>query len=282
VSSDLPGPFVCTHTTAMLARHLKRSLIEHPAQLPPTFLLPFRARITTLNHSAEPNPSPETLLKSTRQSRNESAKESVPRDAASRLSKPAVSHSSGTLVPPAPKPSPSVLSQSAIQAESISPIQPQESITALLPLLRSQTPHYITAHIYGRPYLVTAGDVIRLPFLMHGVTPGDILRLNCATHLGSRDFTLKAPPAVKGTRDGPGKVNYLDDRLFVCRAVVMGVKSEPMRVMEKTKRRQRHIKQVKSKHRYTVLRITELEVKDVDEIGSESLDGVTAEKSSTA
>lgn len=58
---------------------------------------------------------------------------------------------------------------------------------------------------------------------------------------------------------------YLDDRLFTCRAVVMGTESEPMRVMEKTKRRQRHTKHVKSKHKYTILKIREVSVNPVAE-----------------
>ena len=44
----------------------------------------------------------------------------------------------------------------------------------------------------------------------------------------------------------------------------MGTESEPMRVKEKTKRRMRHIRKVKSKHQFTVLRITELDVKGVE------------------
>jgi large subunit ribosomal protein L21 len=99
---------------------------------------------------------------------------------------------------------------------------------------------------------------------MPNVQPGDTLRLNRATHIGSRDYTLSAPAAIKGTRDGPGTTFYLDERLFVCRATVLGTESEPMRVKEKTKRRMRHIRKVKSKHRFTVLRITELDVKGVE------------------
>ena len=150
---------------------------------------------------------------------------------------------------------------------------------------------------------------------MKGVEPGDILRLNKASLLGSRDYTLKAaaaPPKLKSgtmmtvtvndpttsnlasqstimpnpnsseTPSGPsdkriaaphfiphiakGKYSYIDDRLFVCRAVVMGVESEPMRVKEKTKRRQRRVKHVKSKHKYTVLRVKEVRVRDLEEI----------------
>lgn len=100
---------------------------------------------------------------------------------------------------------------------------------------------------------------------MPNVRPGDILRLNRATHIGSRDYTLKAPEAVKGTSDHGKKVYYLDERLFTCRARVVGVESEPLRVKEKTKRRRRHVKHVKSKLHFTVLKISELEVKSLEE-----------------
>ena len=154
---------------------------------------------------------------------------------------------------------------------------------------------------------------------MHGVEPGDVLRLNRAINIGSREYTLKAaaaPPKLKSpttdtrtivdpttgtlasqSRVMPtpslesganaiaaqrgtvlaqhfiphlerGKHSYLDERLFVCRAVVMGVESEPLRIKEKTKRRQRKVKRVKSKHRFTLLRIREVKVRDVEEVGN--------------
>jgi len=52
----------------------------------------------------------------------------------------------------------------------------------------------------------------------------------------------------------------VDEGLFVLRAVVVGVEGEPMRVVEKTKRRQRRVKRVRSKMRFTVLRVCELRV----------------------
>lgn len=157
---------------------------------------------------------------------------------------------------------------------------------------------------------------------MHGVDPGDVLRLNRAITLGSRDFTLRSPGRLKRGKSGtagsevvldpapagpvaasanlrahaappavivedenelkPGEVFvphqlagqtlYLDERLFVCRATVMGVESEPLRIMQKTKRRQRHVRQVKSKHKYTVLRIKELSVSSLEEIGHGDVD----------
>jgi len=142
---------------------------------------------------------------------------------------------------------------------------------------------------------------------MEGVMPGDVLRLNRASLLGSRDWTLKAgsgsasalgmsttisraalettftdglvtgktdgldqrtigasPPQSKKSANKTKKApTYLDERLFTCRAVVMGTESEPMRVMEKTKRRQRHTRHVKSKHKYTILKIREVSVNEV-------------------
>lgn len=131
------------------------------------------------------------------------------------------------------------------------PIPP--SVRALLPLLRAQPSHYIRVHIHRQPYLATVGDSIRLPFLLPGVLPGDVLRLNRATLLGSRDYTLKGSP-------------HVDERLFECRAVVLGTETEPLRVMVKRKRRNRKRKTVRSKHRYTVLRIKEIVIMDPEEI----------------
>jgi len=123
-------------------------------------------------------------------------------------------------------------------------------VQTLLPDLASQPSHYITIHIHGRPYLVTVGDAVRLPFKMPGVLPGDVLRLNRASALGSRDFTLKGSP-------------YVNEALFECRAVVLGTETEPMRIKIKRKQRNRKRKTVRSKHSYTVLRIQELTIAPV-------------------
>ncbi|KAJ4295658.1 hypothetical protein N0V88_004360 [Collariella sp. IMI 366227] len=140
---------------------------------------------------------------------------------------------------------PSVDTSSTEPAATPKPLS--ASVLTLLPILAAQPGHYATIHIHGRPYLVTQGDSIRLPFKMPGVEPGDILQLNRATNLGSRDFTLKGAP-------------YVDERLFACRAVVTGTEAEPMRIKIKKKRRCRKTKTVRSKHKYTVLRVCELRV----------------------
>jgi len=125
---------------------------------------------------------------------------------------------------------------------------PSETLR-LLPLLRAQPKHYITIHIHAFPFLVTVGDKVTLPFRLKGVKIGQTLRLTHASLLGSRDYTLKGHP-------------YIDEQLFECRATVVEETAEPMRTKEKTKRRQRRVKKVKSKHVYTVLRIKELVLKD--------------------
>ena len=103
---------------------------------------------------------------------------------------------------------------------------------------------------------------------MHGVTPGDILRLNRASILGSRDYTLKAGLKFGESYDGKkvSGVNYLDERLFECRVRVLGVDSGPMVVQEKTKRRCRKVKTVRSKLRYTVLKVMEVRVRGLEEV----------------
>lgn len=128
------------------------------------------------------------------------------------------------------------------------PTPPHESLS-FLAALKAQPFQYITIHIHKFPFLVTVGDLVRLPFRLKEVNVGDKLRITHASVLGSRDYTLKGNP-------------YIDENLFQCRATVVEETSEPLRKKEKTKRRQRRIKTVKSKHPYTVLRISELIIAD--------------------
>jgi len=109
---------------------------------------------------------------------------------------------------------------------------------------------------------------VRLPFHMHGVNPGDILRLNRASLLGSRDYTLKAGSNATESYDGKrtGEPQYLDERLFECRVRVLGLDSGPMMTKEKTKRRNRKVKTVRSKHKFTMLKVMEVKIKGLEEL----------------
>ena len=148
------------------------------------------------------------------------------------------------------------------------PLVLSKSLQTLLPLLEAQKPHYISAHVHRFPYLLTPGDTVRLPFHMHGVNPGDVLRLNRASLLGSRDYTLKAGTTSTESYDGrrTGEPNYLDERLFECRVRVLGLDSGPMMIKEKTKRRQRRVKTVRSKHKFTMLKVMEVKVNSLEEL----------------
>lgn len=84
---------------------------------------------------------------------------------------------------------------------------------------------------------------------------GDVLRLTHASVLGSREFTMKGSP-------------WIDTQFFECRARVTEVTSEPMRLKEKKKQRTRRTKTVRSKHKYTVVTISELTVKGVKELAA--------------
>jgi large subunit ribosomal protein L21 len=201
------------------------------AVLPPTFLLPNRGRyFNSTEQHVEPR------------SDGFNASQLTPKDSTQSID-PKATKPTSTSKPPVPS------------APSISPAPGSlsSSVKELLPLLAAQPSHFISAHIHGRPYLVTAGDMVRLPFRMPGVVPGDVLRLNRASSLGSRDYTLKGAP-------------YLDERIFECRARVMGTEAEPMRTKIKKKRRNRRTRTVQSKHKFTILRIAEVRINTLEDI----------------
>ncbi|KFY14910.1 hypothetical protein V492_02339 [Pseudogymnoascus sp. VKM F-4246] len=214
----------------MFSRALRRAVQEvrvPSSTLPPTFLLPSQARYF---NSTEQHVEPPTSNLGASQT-------------------PLASHS--------PISTEAIASAAAINAaQQTAPSTPYtvtESVKELLPLLNAQPSKFITALIHGRPYLLTVGDTVRLPFHMPGVVPGDVLRLNRASAIGSRDYTLKGQP-------------HVDERIFECRAIVMGTEGEPARIKIKKKQRNRRTKTVISKHKFTVLRLSELRVKELGEI----------------
>lgn len=213
------------------------------SSLPPTFLLPNRARYF--------NSTPQII-----DSPIESSE--TPPPSALKVSKttyPKPSAVNRFVFSPKPQPPPQPPSPDTLEKKPLS-----DSTKELLPLLLAQSSHFISAHIHGRPYLVTQGDILRLPFLMPNVAPGDVLRLNRASSIGSRDYTLKGTP-------------YLDERLFVCRATVMGTEGEPVRVKEKTTQRNRRVHTTITKLKFTVLRISELSIQSLEDIEEEPVAG---------
>lgn len=174
--------------------------LSQSTHLPPTFLLPLRARLTTATTTTDPSP-PESAYNTTPSKQT-----------------PTYTIPSPSLPPPNTLPKPYRPTRRA-------PLPPPTNMNlSLLPLLAAQHPHYITAHLHARPYLLTEGDTLRLPFHLPHAPSGTILRLNRASTIGSRDYTFRGAP-------------WIDEGLFVLRARVVGVEGEPMRVITKTERR---------------------------------------------
>ncbi|KAH8885111.1 hypothetical protein GQ53DRAFT_751404 [Thozetella sp. PMI_491] len=230
-----------------MSRALLRSILELRApatRLPPSFLLPIRARhFNQTSQIIEPTqPAPTTI-----------PAQAQAKQAAGTPKPSPISEAASSFSQTAATATPQAESSTSQGAGPLSPASLDPSVRTLLPLLAAQPARYITVHIHAKPYLVTAGDQVRLPFKMAGVVPGDVLRLNRASVLGSRDLTLRGAP-------------YIDERLFECRAVVLGTESEPMRVLIKKKQRNRRKKHVRSKHKYTMLRISEVKVNQLEEM----------------
>jgi large subunit ribosomal protein L21 len=229
--------------------------ISKPVSQPPTFLLPFRAKL----HQASSQQAESSHVEF------EDRHSEIPPaflQPAAETSPAAATTTESSKSTTVSKPS----TQSASR-----PLVLSTSLQELLPKLHSQKPHYITAHVHRFPYLLTEGDILRLPFHMKDVLPGDILRLNRASIIGSRDYTLKAGTSNTESYDTKrtGEPNYLDERLFELRLRVMGLETGPMMETEKKKRRNRHRRIIHSKHKYTMLRVMQLKVKSLDELRSE-------------
>ncbi|KAK6385842.1 hypothetical protein LTS17_001414 [Exophiala oligosperma] len=243
--------------------------LKPTTQQPATFLLPFRSRRGLHQAATQQSASPAHDFHNTQA---EIPPSSYLQTATSESSP--TSHSATTSIS-APSSTTNSLSR---------PLVLSSSLQTLLPRLADQKPHYIISHIHRFPYMLTEGDVLRLPFHMHGVSPGDVLRFNRASILGSRDYTLKAGAKNTESYDAKrtGEPQYIDERLFECRVRVMGLETNPMMDKEKKKRRNRHRKVVHSKHKYTVLRVMQIKVKSLEELKSEKgmlvLEGAEAQE----
>lgn len=107
---------------------------------------------------------------------------------------------------------------------------------------------YATVNIHNRPYLITEGDEVILPFRMKQAEVGDIIEFDNVTTLGSRNYTL---------HKDDGSI----DQFVSIKGVVLEKTKKPMVVKEVTKRRNRHTKHTNIKHDLTMVRISELKLK---------------------
>ncbi|QLG74778.1 hypothetical protein HG535_0H01040 [Zygotorulaspora mrakii] len=105
---------------------------------------------------------------------------------------------------------------------------------------------YAILRVHNRPYLLTLGDKLVLPFKLKQAEVGDVLDFNDVTTVGSRNYKLVDDP--------------IDPSLFSLKAVVLEKTKRAFQVREVTKRRNRKVRHAKSKGDLTVLRISELKL----------------------
>lgn len=105
---------------------------------------------------------------------------------------------------------------------------------------------YATFKIHNRPYLVTEGDRVILPFKMKQAEVGDILNMTDVITLGSRNYKLVGHP--------------IDTSLYTLKATVVGKTKRAFQTREVTKRRNRRVRHANSKGDLTILRISELSI----------------------
>lgn len=105
---------------------------------------------------------------------------------------------------------------------------------------------YAIFKIHERPYLVTKGDKVILPFKLKEANVGDILNLTDVTTIGSRNYKLVDNP--------------IDKSIYSLKAVVLEKTKRAYQVREVTKRRNRRVRHAVNKADQTVIRISELKV----------------------
>ncbi|QLL33828.1 hypothetical protein HG536_0F01530 [Torulaspora globosa] len=105
---------------------------------------------------------------------------------------------------------------------------------------------YAIFRVHNRPYLVTKGDKVILPFKLKQADVGDTLNLTDVITLGSRNYKLVDYP--------------IDHSLYTLKATVLEKTKRAFEVREVTKRRNRKVRHAKSKGDLTVIRISELKV----------------------
>ncbi|KAJ1877239.1 hypothetical protein LPJ66_012148 [Kickxella alabastrina] len=112
--------------------------------------------------------------------------------------------------------------------------------------LREQQKYYATVVIKGRPFTVTQNDIIVMDRIKD-LELGDSLSLNQVTELGSHDYTIKGQPMV-------------DPSLFKIEATVIEHPDGKLFTVTKKKQRTAHHKTTYHRNRYTMLRVSKIDV----------------------
>lgn len=113
--------------------------------------------------------------------------------------------------------------------------------------LKLATELYAEFRVHGRPYVVTEGDRVILPYKVKNAEVGDTLNLTDVRAIGSRNYKLVDEP--------------ISPELYTLKATVIEKTKRKFEVREVTKRRSRRVRHAKSKGDLTMIRISELSVK---------------------
>ncbi|CAB4256959.1 similar to Saccharomyces cerevisiae YJL096W MRPL49 Mitochondrial ribosomal protein of the large subunit [Maudiozyma barnettii] len=112
--------------------------------------------------------------------------------------------------------------------------------------LRLSNELYAEFRVHGRPYVVTEGDKVILPYKVKNAEVGDILALTDVRTIGSRNYKLVDEP--------------IDPSLYNLKATVLEKSKRKFEIREVTKRRNRRVRHAKRKGDLTMIRISELSV----------------------
>lgn len=105
---------------------------------------------------------------------------------------------------------------------------------------------YAVFRIHNRPYVVTKGDKVILPFKVKNAEVGDTLNLTDVRTIGSRNFKLVDEP--------------IDPSLYTLKATILEKTKRKFEIREVTKRRNRRVRHAKSKGDLTMIRISDFSV----------------------
>ncbi|CAI4044582.1 hypothetical protein SUVZ_10G1050 [Saccharomyces uvarum] len=105
---------------------------------------------------------------------------------------------------------------------------------------------YAVFKIHNRPYLVTKGDRVILPFKLKQAEVGDVLNMTDVTTIGSRNYKLVDHP--------------IDTSLYTLKATVVEKTKRAFQSREVTKRRNRRVRHANSKGDLTILRVSQLSI----------------------
>lgn len=118
----------------------------------------------------------------------------------------------------------------------------------LQPLKLANNHIFAKVHMHNNAYLVTKGDVMRLPYRFKGLKVGDVIDFEHVSQLGSRDYIFQGD-------------KYISKDHFNIKGVVTALTAEPMTTNVHHRIKDKGYTRTQRKVTQTIIRVSELEVK---------------------